>query len=526
MKKATALFLCFILVLALSSAAYGEALTFEAGTYKHNPQNNLSFSYEAVELDHCIVAIGDLQGLSAEDSANLAARIEEDAARLWNAFPGVPFVKPTVYLAGVTGRSGSFAIGSEAFILPNELFLDAYLTVLTQAMFGKDIPLWLAEGCAAYAFMMDDMDFDFFCSYAIALYESTVEQGALNLLPTRFSPAFNAEDDRVGTQILATSLVMDILTQDGPEALTGEISAERMAQWRARVGLPPDADPDKTAVLRELSYSLGDGYDMHVASLHQSFVFNAGDAMLTDIAAWEEFLYRSIKGRDSLIDYLTENTSPENTEHFIGNLDIVECQARKWAPDKYSSFRYPHTIRLYQYIDYSHEMVHCMLGETDALRIFREGLCIYFDLLLPQSYYAELMRQCAMEPDFDSRWSVGYEMYCKTAGVPTTERFDMRTWIDTLAVYAFGGSDDAQAAAAITSSLRSQPSYQYIQEPGIDLTYMQGCSLMYYLIDQYGLDTVLTHVRTGQTIMDVFGKPFNMLQKEWRMYLSREYGGI
>ncbi|MBE0601575.1 MAG: hypothetical protein IH607_07275 [Firmicutes bacterium] len=48
----------------------------------------------------------------------------------------------------------------------------------------------------------------------------------------------------------------------------------------------------------------------------------------------------------------------------------------------------------------------------------------------------------------------------------------------------------------------------------------------FYIIDQYGLDTVLDYIRLGQTEQQAFGKTFIMLTKEWDMALLRKSGGV
>ncbi len=499
MKIASTWFLCFVLTLSLLFSAVGETATMQTGQYTRNAQVDLSFSYEAIEMDHCTVAFGPATGLTPDEMEARASDIEEIAAWLWTAFPGAALQKPTVYLLSYTGRNVPFTQQNEAFILAATAFSDDDAVMMMQAMLGHDIR-WMAEGCYQVAAALQTGDSPLAEELA-EHYATQADQGMLDLLPTRFSSRLNTQEDIALAQKTALSLVTDLLTVDGPEALTQDVTPERMAQWRERAGLPQDTDPGRAAVLRQFRYTFGQINDLQINGEHLYYALNAGDAGLADAAAVEDFVYRTASGRDGLLAYIQANASAENAAYFMQALPDLQFKCREPQGGNKSWFMYPDSIALYNYRLAGYTMAGSMLWQPNAAPVLSAGLAVYLDLQLPQSLLGDVLLPLILKPDADSELAAARDLYIAWAGTPTEQDVDMRVVVDAIAAYENQQYSDAQ----------------------MDLP--QCGSLMYYCIDQYGLDMVLDYIRLGQSEQEAFGKSFNMLHKEWSMALARKSDG-
>jgi len=499
MKIVSTWFLCFVLSLTFLFSTVGETVTMQTGQYTRNAQVDLSFSYEAIEMDHCTVAFGPATGLTPDQMEASASNIEEIAALLWTAFPGAALQKPTVYLLSYTGRNVPFTQHNEAFILAATAFSDDDAVMMMQAMLGHDIR-WMAEGCYQYAAALRTGD-NLAAAELTERYTTQADRGMIDLLPTRFSAALNTPEDLELAEQTALSLVTDLLTVDGPEALTQDVTQERMAQWRERAGLPQDADPGRVAVLRQFRYTFGQINDLQINGEHLYYALNAGDAWLADAAAVEDFVYRTATGRDGLLAYIQANASAENAAYFTQALPDLRLKCREPQGGDKSWVMYPDSVALYDYRLAGYTMADSMLWQPKAAPVLSKGLAVYLDLQLPKSLLGDALLPLILKSDADSAFAAARDLYIAWAGTPTEQDVDMRVVVDAIAAY------------------------ENQQYSGAQMDLPQCGSLMYYCIDQYGLDTVLDYIRLGQSEQEAFGKSFNMLHKEWSMALARKSDG-
>lgn len=179
-----------------------------------------------------------------------------------------------------------------------------------------------------------------------------------------------------------------------------------------------------------------------------------------------------------------------------------------------------------------HEAVHSMgIGLTERRNVWlSEGLCNYFgkqlgfNRLINSGYLTTMAMtgagfyagQAAAGDQTAIRSKAIYDTYVSRGGKVTSSKdFDMKLYIDACAKVEldFGGyktmGDSWKEANQST-----------LNSVGAELTYDQATSMVHYLVDTYGIDTVLNAYRT-QDMTAAFGKDYEALKAEWLEYLYR-----
>lgn len=509
------LFLTFAVFVVQSPLALGASLHFEPGKFQRNDSYNATFSYSSVQLSHCIIAFGDHLGLTQEDKEDLARTIEADVQLFTDRLAGSSLQTPIIYVVLQTVRTGSYAICSSVFCTLEDVQSGQYRSALMQGMLDTN-EVWMVRGCLAHV-LDESYENDVLVEYVMA-HDADI----INLFPTRFYSALNTTEELAVAGQIAHSLVDDLIQYDGTTILTSAISEERKQAWQERVGFHLQIDMEKTEYLKQFSFSWDDLYEVIAVSDHSSYSFDAGYAGLNNANIVEDFLYRTSRGRTFLIDYLHSSVSEENADYFAGNLEYIVCEARPMVDELMSRSNKGTSIVIYKLISYPHEIVHIMLGGHKPLIIIEEGLCVYFDLMQPNSYTGEMIRYILIETDRTSGWGVGYEIYNQMGGQTTAEQFDMRTYMDALALFGFAHPNEPASIPLIGMPLSDISNYANLSEDGSDLSYAQGCSFVFYLIDQYGVNCVLDAARKNLSFEDAFGQTFQDVAHKWRIFLEQE----
>ena len=179
-----------------------------------------------------------------------------------------------------------------------------------------------------------------------------------------------------------------------------------------------------------------------------------------------------------------------------------------------------------------HETVHAMSLYTTANHLWlTEGVADYlgkslgFDVLVNQTHYVNLYY--AEQGMYDSYIAAGnqdalryrkiLDLYTAWGGKITSfEEMDHRLYIDACAAAQFA-IPGAETVGGVYDMLNDQA----YTGTGGELTYMQAASFTAYLIDRYGMETVL-HVAVEQDrLEEIFGAPYDTLYAEWYATLSR-----
>ena len=177
-----------------------------------------------------------------------------------------------------------------------------------------------------------------------------------------------------------------------------------------------------------------------------------------------------------------------------------------------------------------HESVHSMgIGLTERRNVWlSEGLCNYFgkqlgfDSLVNSSHLTTMAmigagfydEQAAAGDPTALRYKAMYDTYVSRGGkVTSSQDFDMKLYIDACAKselefgeYKSMGDSWKEVNQSVLNSV------------GAELSYDQATSMIHYLADTYGIDTVLDAYRT-QDMTAAFGKDYEALKAEWLEYL-------
>ena len=292
----------------------------------------------------------------------------------------------------------------------------------------------------------------------------------------------------------------------------------------------------KTAYLRSLHLNLSYSQLAEVEQLFTSvafssnadypyiFTFDRATYYFPDfddgyISQYHGFLYYNTVGLRKMIEYIrtVDKTGLFNTErafHYYMTFEKVP----------YSSTSPSGDMKINDSSSALHEAVHAMGIRAGKHIWLSEGLCDYFGKMLgfndqitaasiqtlmmtEQGYYgatasAEVAKACL------ARYKEKGGTYASIA------EFNFRLMIDSMAVAeletgTYTTLGDAYQAVNVKESTHT----------GRELSYAQAASLVAYLIDTYGMETVLDAQAT-QNISAAFGKEYEALKSDWLAYLE------
>lgn len=515
-KRLIIIVLLAFIFLAPHVAAKGNTLVFSQEKYIRNDQYNATFEYRSTELVGCSFAYAELTELTQVEAEGLARIIETDVRLFHDKLIGADLQEPIVYAVLQTVRTGPYAVGQAVFCTPEDIRSGEYRHALMQGMLGSE-KAWVVEGCLAYTF---DVTYD---NAVIKTYVNKNGGVIIGLWDTRFYKALNTLEQLSMARQMAHSLVVDLIQYHGIASLTGSIPDTWQAEWCERLELSTRYDPEKAKRLNSLSLYWDSRYDVIAESENSAYFFNVGDAGLKNADIVEDFLYRGEYGRAYILEYMHGRVSNANELWMRDNLTKVNCIVYEEMAGKIGKSA-GKTIYISNIIAYQHEQTHILLSTgMKPLSIITEGIAEYFELMLyPYSYRRDSIRYALMETNRKNAWCVGYDAYCQYGGKLTKADFDMRLYINALARYTFEHPGSPSSIPIIGTPIKDIIHYAGLSEEGIEFSYMQGCSLVGYLIDQYGLDVVLNCIRLGTPFEDAFGKPATQVIDCWKATLFND----
>jgi len=243
-------------------------------------------------------------------------------------------------------------------------------------------------------------------------------------------------------------------------------------------------------------------------------------------ALYNQLLYYNTNALWDMIEYLKDNNLDArlNTErHFdyYMTFDVTEPSLTDYNTGNMYINDGASTL---------HEAVHAMGVYTLNNIWLSEGICNYFSKIL---CFDDRVTSSTMQIPlmvaagrYDAREAEGdivaicakkvYDRFMAKGGrLESADSFDMRLYNDVLAAIDFEG-EYSQSLAAAANSL-SEKKYTGV---GGELTYNHATSLVAYLVDTYGIDTVMDAYHT-QNIEGKFGKDYADLKEEWLEYLEQ-----
>ncbi|MBO4327120.1 MAG: hypothetical protein J5950_07600 [Clostridia bacterium] len=280
--------------------------------------------------------------------------------------------------------------------------------------------------------------------------------------------------------------------------------------------------PQVEAFLASMDFSSDATYKYIISFDNVTYYFKDFDAGTPQ--QYHGFLYYSTTGLFELIDYLKSNNLSEGLDTERKFNYYVTFDRSGYSKTVYSNGN------MYITESYStlHEAIHAM-GITKGDNIWlSEGICEYFGkslgfndqiaaadiqilTMIKQGYYDEQANAGNAQYVLYKRI---YEDYTARGGkMDFADAFDFRLYTDIIA--------KAELDADIYETLGY--SYKLINKTdcnavGSELSYKQATSLVLYLVDTYGIETVLSAYHS-QDIAAAFGKDYEELKSDWLAYL-------
>ena len=379
--------------------------------------------------------------------------------------------------------------------------------------------LWLSYGLTAYENQTEVQDLSEF-------FASSLNQSYLGLYDDVF--AYDSEK----TIPVAEAFFRFVCDEYGVDALLDmEKRCEYKTAYLKSLGSELDylQSPEQEAFFASMSFSADRAskaeypYKYTWDNVHYYFQnFNAGT-----ISDYHATMYHATTGLRKMAAYMDGLNADDllDTDREFHFYMTLNGGASKTTPSNG-----------YMYINIGasalHEAVHSMgIGLTERRNVWlSEGLCNYFgkqlgfDPLVKTNQMVILRMigagfydaQAAAGDQTAIQSKAAYDAYVSRGGsFNSVEEFDIKLYIDVLAKLEFEFGEYKSMGGVWKETNKSE-----LNSIGAELSYDQATSMVHYLVDTYGIDTVLNAYRT-QDMTAVFGKDYEDLKAEWLEYLYR-----
>lgn len=280
--------------------------------------------------------------------------------------------------------------------------------------------------------------------------------------------------------------------------------------------------PEVEAFLASMDFSSNSEYKYIISFDNVTYYFKNFDA--GSPAQYHGLLYYNTIGLFEMIEYMKSNNLSDGFDtnrkfNYYMNFDGSGCSKTVYANGN-----------MYINDSYSmlHEAVHAMGITNDDNIWLSEGLCNYFGKSLGFNHqiaasYIQLLTM-AKQGYFDEQANAGNKQYALYKKV-YEDYIGCDGKMDSVDTFDFRLYTDVNAKAELDSETYKSlgETYKIINKTdcnavGKELSYEQATSLIFYLVDTYGIEKVLEAYHT-QDIKAVFGKEYEGLKADWLVYL-------
>ncbi|MBO5898719.1 MAG: hypothetical protein J6R04_06890 [Clostridia bacterium] len=366
---------------------------------------------------------------------------------------------------------------------------------------------WLAYGLSAYESKKEPQDLTAFFSDAanmtyLTLYDHMFEYDEQTSIP------------------IAEALFAFICDNYGAKALLDmEKRCEYKTAYLRSLGLDMTYGqlPEIEAFLAGMNFSSDDThqYQMTIGSVTYYFKdFSVGSP-----SQYHGFLYHNTTGLLQLIEYMRENGLDAGLD-----VDREIHYYMTFDGSPYSQTRPNGDIYVNDSTSALHEAVHAMgVSKNDNIWL-SEGICNYlgrslgFNAQIAASYI-QMLKMAELgyldgNAAFKEVYGKVYEIYTEQGGaIDQAATFDLRLYHDAMARVELELGEYVTLGDAYQTINRKE-----CDAVGGELSYEQATSLICYLVDVYGVDTVFEAYHT-QDVAGTFGKDYSSLKTEWLAYL-------
>lgn len=498
------LILSGILLILFRLAVFSQTTEVFHGTHQRNETFPAVFQFSAIEKDGVTVAVAENIGENSAILAELSDRVQSDAERFRSKLIGLIFHDISVFVVSAGDREPVRSWESALYCSAENIRSGAYRADFLSALLRLD-SRWLGIG------LLDWIDDVGMAEEAVPIWlEENPER--LNLWDGRFLTKLNRPEEIESAVRIAARLVRELIADRGVSSVQ-DLPPDLRGEFCERMGLPVCLSPETEARLNSFHVKTLAADLVEITTPEIRYVINLNDGYFKDAAELERFLIRGESGIKAVLSALKADLSPENAAWIAENLAGASCRI------EYDSLRSAtgpsdKEITISRPAGFQRELTQLMIQARKKPYIaIYEGIGVYFDLaLFPESFFSDWIfyppSDQTVEPatalDPDAKACLSGESCSKSARKEAIRRL-------------FGAIRNASrseneavrgALYALNQPLRAIKLYENVNEPGIELTFIESAAAVAELIDQFGLDRMMDYLRKGQPFEEAFGTTF------------------
>lgn len=498
------LILSGILLILFRLTVFSQTTEVFYGMHQRNKTFPVVFQFSAIEKDGVTVAVAENIDENSAILEELSDRVQSDAERFRSKLIGLIFHDVSVFIVPEGNREPIRSWESAIYCSAENIRSGDYRADFLSALLRLDFR-WLAIGLLNW---IDDVGV---AEGAVPVWlEENPER--LKLWDGRFLTKLNRPEEiesAVGTAArLVRELIADrgiLSVQDLPPGLRGEF-CERM-------GLSVCLSPETEAQLNSFHVKTLAADLVEITTPRIRYVINLNDGYFKNAAELEQFLIRGESGIEEVLSTLKADLSSENAAWIEENLAGASCRI------EYGSFRSAtgpsdKEITISRPAGFQRELAQLMIqARKKPYAAIYEGIGVYFDLaLFPESFFSDWIFYLPPDQSVEPATVLDSVVKACLSGESCSklERQEAIRRLFSAIRNASRSENEAvrDALYALNQPLRAIKLYENVNEPGIDLTFIESAAAVAELIDRFDLDRLMDYLRRGEPFEEAFGMTF------------------
>lgn len=486
-------------------------------------QEQKSQFYDSEIQDNMIIMVGETKhysltftkdGFDNDEAENIKVKIATTLNQIYKKSKILPKENIDVYVFPDSKFQGFYSNENKVFCSTSDIENEDYQYQLVRSYFGISNPC-INLGLTGY---IKDKEYD---TNVLKTYFSKEENlELLHLFGPRFMKDWNEKEDYVIAEMTAIALIKFIIQEKGIKQLN-DIDETVKNAWLKEIGSP------FTYHNNEIKY---DNFkyiqdENNVKIYTDDAMYNIDKTEYFNTAKQvENLIVTQIKWKKELKEYLQIH-APEYYNSHDFDMTIPYSINKRNSTEEHNKAHNNIINLLNNDGAVFHELGHIFFP-LQVVDMKREGIAEYTSLILcPYDQRREVYSNIIFEDRIHDEYlpygvsvKLYYERYCKKDNYSNSV-INMEYLIDALAIATLKNEYFSELTTFSTSIKDVYKAESEIE--GNELTYIQSCSFISYLCNQYSFDTVLSYCTTLKTCEDVFHKDYEELKEEWLDYLER-----
>jgi len=488
-----------------------EAADFEPGEHARDSVYAQTFSYRSVTTDGMTFCVEESL-LDQIDVNALFGIVYDDLQTIRGEFGNTEDVQ--CYILRKTLNQSVCAVPGEIFCTPDDVTGGGYRESLVSAALGATEP-WIAYGAYAWLFLekTDEQTQDELSAY----YSDEANLPAFSLFAGYFNSTLAGRQSVRYAKKTAVALASYLIGEYGPEALlTAGTSEEYRQEWLESIGVQAAyAAPCDIMWLDGAQYASADLFPWDITKDAHDFSFSFPEGVDSPLKVMRFLADYNACMEDLLADIRTD--APESYDAVMANWDkalqiqIVDLSSVSFAPDGYV-----YCDSLASAVRGTLENV--LASESSEKLWLTEGLAFALPAaagLKTGEWYASFLLDAGEQAgDIGAYPADIQDYYLARAPYPEdADAFSDALFLEAAAATAllhteYDLSAFAMGSWSVAAYRHGEKNADAYPGQGNRLTCLQAYELARYLVDTFGLDTVLGYLYGDGSFDDAFHESF------------------